>query len=233
MRIAVFSDIHGNLQSLKAILNDIKNQNIDKIICLGDVIGIGPNPKECLDLIIENNIEMVLGNHELYYIYGVKIDNQIEDSEKSHHKWVSEQLGDNYLKFLKGKSLDIKFDNIIFKHFLIDDNRAKFYPFYDFSILTNGIAENNISTSECTKIIIGHEHEAFNILSNSKELIDIGSSGCTRDCFTSYVIVNIQKDILIDKKLIKYDRETFIKKLKSIEYPEKYILSKIFFGVNL
>ncbi|MDD2410024.1 MAG: metallophosphoesterase family protein [Bacilli bacterium] len=233
MRIAVFSDIHGNLQSLEAILSDIKNENIDKIICLGDVIGIGPNPKECLDLIIKNNIEMVLGNHELYYINGAEIDNEMEDSEKQHHKWVSEQLGDKYLQFLKNKSLDLKFNNILFEHFLIDKNRKGFYPFYDFSILTNGIVENNISTSECTKIIVGHEHEAFNILSNSKELIDIGSSGCTRDGFTSYVIVNIQQDIIIDKKLIKYDRETFIKNLKCIEYPEKYILSKIFFGVNL
>ena len=233
MKIAVFSDIHGNLQSLEAILSDIKNENIDKIICLGDVIGIGPNPKECLDLIIENNIEMVLGNHELYYIYGVGIDIEIEDSEKQHHKWVSEQLGDKHLKFLKNKSLDLKYDNILFEHFLIDKNREKFYPFYDFSILKNGIAENNISTSEYTKIIIGHKHEAFNMLSNFKDLIDIGSSGCTKDLFTSYVIVNIQKDIFIDKKLIKYDRDTFIKKLKSIEFPEKHILSKIFFGENL
>ncbi|MBR3661555.1 MAG: metallophosphoesterase family protein [Bacilli bacterium] len=59
MRIAIFSDIHGNKEALTAIIEDIKKENIDEVICLGDTIGIGPNPKECLDLIINNNIKMV------------------------------------------------------------------------------------------------------------------------------------------------------------------------------
>ena len=54
-----FSDIHGNKEALTAIIEDIKKENIDEVICLGDTIGIGPNPKECLDLIINNNIKMV------------------------------------------------------------------------------------------------------------------------------------------------------------------------------
>ena len=63
-RIAVFSDIHGNREALTSILNDIKKENIDKIIYLGDVIGIGPKPKECLEIILNSNIETVTGNHE-------------------------------------------------------------------------------------------------------------------------------------------------------------------------
>ena len=74
MKIAVFSDIHGNLPALRSILCDIKKENVDRIICLGDVIGLGSNPKECLDLIIDNNIEMMLGNHECYYLNGTIID---------------------------------------------------------------------------------------------------------------------------------------------------------------
>ena len=52
MKAIFFSDIHGNEQALKAILDDIKNNNIDKTYCLGDVIAIGPNSRECLDIII-------------------------------------------------------------------------------------------------------------------------------------------------------------------------------------
>ena len=55
MRIAIFSDIHGNREALTSIIEDINNQNINEIICLGDTIGIGPNPKECMDIIIDNN----------------------------------------------------------------------------------------------------------------------------------------------------------------------------------
>ena len=52
-RIAIISDIHGNLEAMEAVLNDIKKQDIDEVICLGDSISIGPNSKECVDLLIE------------------------------------------------------------------------------------------------------------------------------------------------------------------------------------
>ena len=45
MKVAIFSDIHGNLEALEAILEDIKKNQFDEVICLGDVIGIGPSPK--------------------------------------------------------------------------------------------------------------------------------------------------------------------------------------------
>ena len=59
MKLAVFTDIHGNLEALKTIINDIKSKNVDEIICLGDTIGLGSESKECLDLIIENNIKRI------------------------------------------------------------------------------------------------------------------------------------------------------------------------------
>ena len=65
-RIAIFSDVHGNKEALEAILTSIEKIDFDEVICLGDVIGLGPNPKECLDLIRENHIKLVLGNHERY-----------------------------------------------------------------------------------------------------------------------------------------------------------------------
>ena len=48
-RLAIITDIHGNIEGLNAILKDIENKNIDEIICLGDTIDIGPNSKECID----------------------------------------------------------------------------------------------------------------------------------------------------------------------------------------
>ena len=55
--VAIITDIHGNLEALEAILKDIKTQEIDEVICLGDTIGIGPNSKECIDLLMENNVK--------------------------------------------------------------------------------------------------------------------------------------------------------------------------------
>lgn len=64
MKKALISDIHGNLEALEAVLADIKTQGITDIYCLGDVVGYGPNPRECIDLIMQNCKQVLLGNHD-------------------------------------------------------------------------------------------------------------------------------------------------------------------------
>ena len=58
MRRAIISDIHGNLEALKSVLDDISSQNIDEFYCLGDIIGYGPNPCECSDLVMDFDARM-------------------------------------------------------------------------------------------------------------------------------------------------------------------------------
>src|SRR5207245_215152 len=60
---ALISDIHGNLEALEAVLKDIQQQNVSEIYCLGDVVGYGPNPRECVDLVMSCRI-VLLGNHD-------------------------------------------------------------------------------------------------------------------------------------------------------------------------
>jgi predicted phosphodiesterase len=61
---AIISDIHGNLEALRAVLDDIDRQRVDSIYCLGDVVGYGPNPCECLTLVRERCSLVLLGNHD-------------------------------------------------------------------------------------------------------------------------------------------------------------------------
>ena len=61
--IAIVSDIHANLEALQAVLQDIKKQNIRDIYCLGDIVGYGPNPRECLEKAMEFRFT-ILGNHD-------------------------------------------------------------------------------------------------------------------------------------------------------------------------
>ena len=60
---AVISDIHGNIEALDAVLADIRAQGIEQIYCLGDIIGYGPNPRECIDRCREFDV-CLLGNHD-------------------------------------------------------------------------------------------------------------------------------------------------------------------------
>jgi len=64
MRIAFISDIHGNNTALQAVLKDIKSQRVDQIVCLGDTVTLGPEPKQVLDTLRELNCVLIKGNHE-------------------------------------------------------------------------------------------------------------------------------------------------------------------------
>ena len=63
-RIAFISDIHGNLHALRAVLSEIDEQRVEEIVCLGDVVGYGPEPRACLELVHERCVTAIRGNHE-------------------------------------------------------------------------------------------------------------------------------------------------------------------------
>ena len=70
MSIAIISDIHGNLDALQVVLAEIDaREGIEEIICLGDIIGYGPNPLECLDLVRERCSFALMGNHDFAVLY--------------------------------------------------------------------------------------------------------------------------------------------------------------------
>src|SRR5512132_3808125 len=60
---AIISDIHSNLEALQAVLQDIEKHKVTEIYCLGDVVGYGPNPRECIDLVMKCKV-CLLGNHD-------------------------------------------------------------------------------------------------------------------------------------------------------------------------
>ncbi len=64
MKIVIFSDIHGNLHALQAVLADIDRQQPDEIYCLGDLVGYGAHPNEVIDLIRTRQIPTIMGNYD-------------------------------------------------------------------------------------------------------------------------------------------------------------------------
>ena len=171
-RIAIFSDIHGNYNALSKILKDIKKRGIEDIICLGDTICNGPNSKECLNLIIDNNVNMVLGNYELYVIKGDSIDDELSELKRQNIRQVKNELTDKQIEFLNNCKLQIKRGNISFQHFLFNSNKEDLYPFEEIDIIGT---DKVVLDSDIT--FIGHEHNPFEITVDGKRLIDVGSSG--------------------------------------------------------
>lgn len=237
MKIAIFSDVHANFQATKAILDDINKNNFEKIICLGDMIGIGPKPKETLELLLNSNIDIILGNHELYYIKGLEIDNKItEENEIKHHLWVHNCIKDipkEKLKFPLSKELDINGKKILFQHYMLSkDTSINPYPFETISIKNIKDIEEYCKNMDCDYTFIGHEHRAFEVHKNNKHIICVGSSGCVKTNKTFYTIIDIDtKNIKITKKEIEFDRNGLINDIKTYKYPDQDFIANVLLGI--
>lgn len=233
MKIAIFSDIHGNREALTSIVEDIKKEGINEIICLGDSIGIGPKPKECLDIIIDNNIEMVLGNHELYFLKGTQIDSEIGEGEIKHQNWIKEQITDRQREYLEkcSMTLEKKYNGkkVLFEPFPIDYNSKDQYPFHNLKIAKDGSIKELVELLEYDLIFIGHEHSDFCV---DNKLYDVGSSGCRKDNVTRYTMFDTDT-FKVEIKNIQYDRANFKQDLLKHDYPGRNLISKCFFGIEL
>jgi len=84
MKYAIISDIHSNLEALELVLKDIARNGVDKIICCGDVVGYGPNPKECIETLKSiPNIEILMGNHDAAIVGKINIDDFNDDARQA------------------------------------------------------------------------------------------------------------------------------------------------------
>lgn len=226
LKIIVFSDLHGNLPALKAILKDIKNINYDKIICLGDTIGTGPNSNKCLDLIIDNNIEMLLGNHEMYFL---NCKNITKKDRILNQKYMKSILNDKHKSFLKKckieKTINYNNNSITFFHYFYDKNIFP-NPFY--SPKTYNF--NNLSSDY---YFFGHDHKANNFKIKNHNLINVGSSGCTLDNYTFYTLIEINDKLTYKKVKIPFNRNELINDFKKSHIPNKEKKAKDFFNISL
>lgn len=114
MRIGFISDIHGNFTALEAVLTDIKKQNIDQLICLGDTVSLGPQPKEVLAALKEWSAVTIMGNHD----QAILEPERCAEFEITEHLipdlfWGRDQLSKAELQFITSfeMSKTIKFPN--------------------------------------------------------------------------------------------------------------------------
>ena len=195
MKIAIISDIHGNLEALKATLKDIEKRNVDKIICLGDIIAKGVHPKECIEL-IKKNCEIVLqGNCDFHFSTEHKDIEKFSKEEQERIRWnkslISHQdreyllnLPFSYEFYMSGSLVRLfhatpKANNIPVLN--IDSIETKYKMFLP--------SDNTISKLIADVVIYGHIHHPFMDKLYNKTLINVGSVGNSFD-----VIRNESKD---------------------------------------
>ena len=101
-QIAIFTDVHGLLEPLEAIIRDIKRRGIKEIYSLGDNIGVGPNPKEVLDLVEENHVLSINGNSEEYAVLGTDpFISYFTQRKQDNRDWTYAQLTPGQIRNLQ------------------------------------------------------------------------------------------------------------------------------------
>lgn len=238
MKIGIISDIHNNLEALKVVLNKFNEFKCEMVICAGDIIGLGPNPEEVVELIINQpNFYSVKGNHDRYLQVMPDIypnDEKMDYEEMEHHKWEHKVLSSkskNYINSLPYiKELVVNNKKITVLHYTMNEE----YKCINYiQNPTNIELENMFSNLNSDIIIYGHNHNRSIIEYKGKFYINPGSLGCPskdKDVARAVILVvedNVEYEILE----IKYDVNKVLKQINDLDYPSKEEIKKYFYGL--
>lgn len=219
MRILIISDIHANIVSVESL-----KENFDYMVCLGDVVDYGPDPKGCIDFVRNNCFKLVRGNHDHALAFGVDCGcsydfKHLSVSTREYHRSI---LDEDDINFLRKTALTDTFEMGGARFFLAHaspsgDLYRYLKPQTDLSIWMD--ETGNI---DADFILLGHTHLPMIIEIGKKTIINPGSIGQPRDGCpdASYALWDDGRVFL---KRIAYDIERTIKLLSSTPLPPKTI----------
>ncbi len=230
MTIAIISDVHGNLEALNEVFKYVDNKNIEAVYCLGDIVGYGPNPNECVELVSQRCIKVVIGNHD-HAALGLTSTEYFNDFAKISTHWTTNNLSEENKNYLHSLEFTYSSDQFLAVHSTPSAPTLWHY------ILSEMDAQHEFKYFDERICFIGHSHFPiiFNdragftrapkvkLESGDKFIVNVGSVGQPRDgnpktCFCVYdekesSIEFVRLDYEIDKtreKIIKAGLPVFL-----------------------
>lgn len=231
MRYAIISDIHSNIDALNAVLAHIRKRGIKEIICLGDIIGYGPNPIECMQLVMDNCSVCLKGNHDEGLVEGIYLFNTIAKGALEWTKKVFVNLEQptkdqmwSFLQelpliysvdrnvFVHGSPLDPTSDYILARNVCVDEKKfADIFATFD-KILFSGHTHMPCVITESLEVLslkeLGYKYH----LGDEKVIINVGSVGQPRDEDTRACYLEVIDDMFFFHRII-YDVDLVYKKI--------------------
>lgn len=238
MKYGIITDIHNNVLALRAVLKRFDQMGCDRIICCGDIIGIGPYPEETVQESARiPGLLSVRGNHETYLLEGMPAEYPNEEhmsfGEMEHHRWEHGLLSEGSVDFLRSMPYRIDFTveklNVTVMHAGMDQDgrfRSKRNPTE--SDLTEMFADVNSDI-----ILYGHDHTR-NICRSDKLYINVGSLGCPsrdRNIARAGVLTIENGNAEIEPLDVAYDAEDVIREIDIRDYPDSAYIKKMFYGL--
>jgi diadenosine tetraphosphatase ApaH/serine/threonine PP2A family protein phosphatase len=149
MKFAIVSDVHGNLEALTAVFERIGPD--DAVLCLGDIVGYGPNPNECLALLRERATATVLGNHDVAAVdsHGLAYFNP---NARAAIHWTQGVLDPDHVAWLDGLSYEVRTPDYL----LVHGAPVEYFAY----ILDKAAAQRAFEATDAPLIFVGHTHVA-------------------------------------------------------------------------
>jgi putative phosphoesterase len=228
MKLGLISDIHGNLQALKAVLEALEPHEVDLILCAGDLVCYGANLNEVVRLCKENNIACVVGNYDDAVAWDKPSVSRKPSSPRNEAlklaalEWAKQHIGQEtkaYLKSLPWR-LDYRFTEkrLTMFHAGLDYLDEWVSPHLNDSLdeLANRVAVDIF--------VLGHTHEAFAHTHRGRLFINPGAVGRSLDGDTraSFTVLHLP-DMMVEHFRIHYDLEATLDAIRGSEMPKEII----------
>ena len=209
MRIALISDIHANIVALEAVMKAIRRHSPDMILSLGDQVNLGPCPKETLELLRQENVTCLHGNHERYILSAMSGDPAYNGANFAVPRYHASLLSPEEITLPH----QLELEGITFCHAMPGDDR---FPVYDPALALPRLCE--MTFDKPTHIICGHGHNPTHIHSGNLTIDSIGAVGCMDDGVPGtapYVILTLEHgQAMLRPYYVSYDthrlKEMFI-----------------------
>lgn len=170
-RTAVIADLHANLEALTAVIEQITAMDIDRIVCLGDVVGYNANPNECVDLLRNQKAICVAGNHDIAVAEGGNID-FFTNAARQAVVWTRRAITEETRRFLLALPREIQVGPLFLFHGSVHDT--------DRYIMTRRDAVDNFRMlaglgSRVRVGLFGHTHQAAALVGEAGTVADVSS----------------------------------------------------------
>ncbi len=151
MRYAIIADIHANLAAFKAVLDDIKRRGgVEEVWCLGDVVGYGPDPRQCIELLRQYNHVCIAGNHDWAAI-GKLATSEFNPDAAVACRWTGQQLRPGDIQYLENLPMVIQKEDFTLVH------GSPRQPIWEYLISVSS-AKENFAYFQSQFCLIGHSH---------------------------------------------------------------------------
>lgn len=228
MKFAVIADIHANIAALDAALDDIQKRGIEKIYCVGDLVGYAPFPNEVISRLKSLAIPTLMGNYDEAIAYFKPTCGCDYPNEKSaligsqSILWTKEHTSEESKAYLKSLPKDITL-NIKEKTFLFVHGSPRLINEYLFEDTSEEVLEELFAARQIDVLICGHTHLPYHRIYNGKHIINAGSIGKPKhgDPQGTYVIVDVKGSVTVEIIKFSYNYEQTAQAIESSKLPNE------------